>query len=155
MSALTCQFASYEDSAVRFILDRIGDKWSFSIISQLANGAIRFGQLRLRIDDISQRMLAATLRNLLRDGLIERQVFPTTPPTVEYRLSPLGQSFLEPMRTLQQWAAAANEEVQAARAVYDATEIPRNRCSSGSCGASLDTGSHGKRSDLVVSLGLS
>jgi DNA-binding HxlR family transcriptional regulator len=126
MSALPSDFTTYEESAVRFILDRIGDKWSFLIISQLANGAIRFGRLRSRIDDISQRMLTATLRNLLRDGLIERQVFPTIPPTVEYRLSPLGQSFLEPMRTLQQWAAAANEEVQAARAAYDATGIPRN-----------------------------
>jgi DNA-binding HxlR family transcriptional regulator len=124
MSALPSDFTKCEDSAVRIILDRLGDKWSFSILSGLAEGAIRFGQLRSRIDDISQRMLTATLRNLLRDGLIERQVFPTTPPSVEYRLSPLGQSLLEPMRTLQQWAAAANEKVHAARAAYDATGIP-------------------------------
>jgi DNA-binding HxlR family transcriptional regulator len=120
MSALPSEFAKCEESAVRIILDRIGDKWSFLIISGLADGAMRFGRLRLRIDDISQRMLTVTLRNLVRDGLIERQVFPTTPPSVEYRLSPLGKSFLEPMRTLQQWAAEANEEVQAARAAYDA-----------------------------------
>jgi DNA-binding HxlR family transcriptional regulator len=112
------------DGAVRVILDRIGDKWSFLIILGLADGAMRFGQLRSRIDHISQRMLTATLRNLLRDGLIERHVFPTTPPSVEYRLSPLGRSFLEPMRTLQQWAASARQEVQAARAAYDATETP-------------------------------
>jgi DNA-binding HxlR family transcriptional regulator len=112
------------DGAVRIILDRIGDKWSFLIILGLAGGAMRFGQLRSRIDDISQRMLTATLRNLLRDGLIERQVFPTTPPSVEYRLSPLGMSFLAPLRTLEQWAAAAHQEVQAARAAYDATETP-------------------------------
>jgi DNA-binding HxlR family transcriptional regulator len=111
-----------EDSAVRIILDRIGDKWSFLIILGLSDGAMRFGQLRSRIDDISQRMLTATLRNLLRDGLIERQVFPTTPPSVEYRLSPLGRSFLEPMRTLQEWAVATHRDVQAARAAYDATE---------------------------------
>jgi DNA-binding HxlR family transcriptional regulator len=111
------------DGAVRIILDRIGDKWSFLIILGLADGAMRFGQLRARIDDISQRMLTATLRNLLRDGLIERQVFPTTPPSVEYRLSPLGKSFLEPMRTLQDWASATRQEVQAARVAYDATEI--------------------------------
>jgi DNA-binding HxlR family transcriptional regulator len=123
MSALPSHFVNGEDSVVRIIQDRVGDKWSFSILSGLADGAMRFGQLRSRIDDISQRMLTVTLRNLLRDGLIEREVFPTTPPTVEYRLSSLGQSFLEPMRTLQQWAAAANEEVQAARAAYDSTEL--------------------------------
>jgi DNA-binding HxlR family transcriptional regulator len=111
------------DGAVRIILDRIGDKWSYLIILGLADGAMRFGQLRARIDDVSQRMLTATLRNLLRDGLIERRVFPTTPPSVEYRLSPLGTSFLDPLRTLQQWAAASQQEVQAARSAYDATEI--------------------------------
>jgi DNA-binding HxlR family transcriptional regulator len=112
------------DGAVRIILDRIGDKWSVLIMLGLADGAMRFGQLRSRIDDISQRMLTATLRNLLRDGLIERQVFPTTPPSVEYRLSPLGTSFLDPLRTLQQWASATHQEVQAARRAYDATEKP-------------------------------
>jgi DNA-binding HxlR family transcriptional regulator len=123
MTALVAaDFPKYEDSAVRVVLNRIGDKWTFPIILGLAGGALRFGHLRSRLDDISQRMLTVTLRNLLRDGLVERQVFPTTPPTVEYRLSPLGTSFLEPMRTLQQWAAAAHQEVQAARAAYDALE---------------------------------
>jgi DNA-binding HxlR family transcriptional regulator len=123
MSALPSEFAKGEHTAVRVILDRIGDKWTFLIILGLADGAKRFGRLRLRIDRISQRMLTMTLQNLVRDGLIDRQVFPTTPPSVEYCLSPLGRSFLEPMRTLQQWAAAANEEMQAARAAYDATEM--------------------------------
>jgi DNA-binding HxlR family transcriptional regulator len=113
--------AQRADDAVRIILDRIGDKWSFLIILGLADGALRFGQLRSRIDDISQRMLTTTLRNLLRDGLTERQVFPTTPPSVEYRLSPLGWSFLAPMRGLQQWAAASHKQVQRARAAYDAS----------------------------------
>jgi DNA-binding HxlR family transcriptional regulator len=105
--------------ALRIVLDRIGDKWSFLIIFGLAGGAKRFGQLRTHIEDISQRMLTATLRNLLRDGLIERSVFPTTPPTVEYSLTPLGQSLLGPMRVLEQWATTAQAEVQAARAAYD------------------------------------
>ncbi len=120
--------ARHADDAIRIILDRIGDKWSFLIILSLADGALRFGQLRARIK-ISQRVLTATLRNLLRDGLIQREVFPTTPPSVEYRLSPLGKSFLEPMRVLQRWAAAADQDVQAARAAYDATETsssPKN-----------------------------
>jgi len=121
-AVLSSHFPKYDDSAVRIILDRLGDKWSFLIILGLADGAMRFGQLRSHIDDISQRMLTATLRNLVRDGLIERQVFPTTPPSVEYRLSPIGKSFLDPMRTLQEWAVATHHEVQAARAAYDAAE---------------------------------
>jgi DNA-binding HxlR family transcriptional regulator len=121
MSAVPSDFAKY-DGSVRAILDRIGDKWSVLIILGLADGARRFGQLRSGIDDISQRMLTATLRNLLRDGLIERQVFPTTPPSVEYRLSSLGMSFLAPLRILNQWATAAHGDVQAARAAYDAID---------------------------------
>jgi DNA-binding HxlR family transcriptional regulator len=109
------------NKGIRIILDRIGDKWSFLILLELTDGATRFGLLRARVG-ISQRVLTLTLRNLLRDGLIRREVFPTTPPSVKYSLSPLGMSLLEPLRALQQWAAAADEDVQAARAAYDASE---------------------------------
>jgi DNA-binding HxlR family transcriptional regulator len=119
--------AARADEAVRIILDRIGDKWSFLIILELADGARRFGQLKANIDEISPRMLTTTLRNLVRDGLLDRQVFPTTPPSVEYSLSSLGKSFLEPMRTLQQWSWAAHRQVQAARAAYDAMESDEER----------------------------
>jgi DNA-binding HxlR family transcriptional regulator len=122
-AALSSDYSTYEDSAVRIVLDRLGDKWSFAILLGLADGAMRFGQLRTQIDDISQRMLTSTLRNLLRDGFIERQVFPTTPPSVEYRLSPLGTSLLEPLRTLERWAAGAHQAVWAARQAYDAMEL--------------------------------
>jgi DNA-binding HxlR family transcriptional regulator len=63
-------------------------------------------------------MLTMTLQRLIRDGLIEREVFPTTPPSVVYRLSPLGTSFLEPIRGLQHWAAAADQQIRAAQATY-------------------------------------
>jgi DNA-binding HxlR family transcriptional regulator len=99
--------APHRACAARSILDRIGDKWSFVIILVLADGAIRFGQLRLRIDDISQRMLTATLPNLR--------------PSVEYSLTTLGHSLLGAMRVLEQWARTTQAEVQAARASYDGT----------------------------------
>ncbi len=122
-----------EDS-VRIILDRIGEKWSVLIILGLADGPKRFGQLRTNIGEISQRMLTTTLRNLLRDGLLERQVFPTIPPSVEYSLSSLGTSFLEPMRALREWSLAAHWQVQAARAAYDAEGAePRSRASGRPC----------------------
>jgi len=110
---------SHEDCAVRGVLDRIGDKWSYLLILNLAGGPQRFGRLRSEIDDISQRMLTETLRNLQRDGLVEREVFPTTPPSVEYRLSLLGRSLLTPMRSLVRWADDKQALIRKARDAYD------------------------------------
>src|SRR5437588_117214 len=84
----------------RNVLDRIGDKWSILIVMTLAERKRRFGELRREIPDISQRMLTQTLRDLQRDGLISRHVFPTNPPSVEYRLTDLGTSLLAPMAAL-------------------------------------------------------
>jgi len=111
--------SSHEDCAVRGVLDRIGDKWSYLLILNLAGGPQRFGRLRAEIDDISQRMLTETLRSLQRDGLVEREVFPTTPPSVEYRLSLLGRSLLTPMRSLVRWADKKQAVILKARDAYD------------------------------------
>jgi len=89
---------------VRGVLDQIANKWSVLILSALAERPYRFGELRREIGDISQRMLTQTLRDLQADGLVEREVFPTTPPSVEYRLSPLGRSLLVPLQGLVQWS---------------------------------------------------
>ena len=72
--------------------------------------------------DISQRMLTQTLRDLQRDGLIERQVFPTKPPSVEYSLSPLGMSLQTPLNALIDWAVEHHGEIREARARYDGEE---------------------------------
>jgi DNA-binding HxlR family transcriptional regulator len=111
-----------EQCPIRGILDRIGDKWSFLLILKLAQRPHRFGELRREVDDISQRMLTQTLRNLQRDGLISRTVFPTTPPSVEYRLTDLGRSLLEPMRSLVTWADLHQSAIQAARMQFDRQE---------------------------------
>ncbi len=84
---------------VRDVLDRIGDKWSILMIMTLATRPRRFSELHRAIRDISKRMLTQTLRDLERDGLITRHVFPTKPPSVEYRLAPLGQSLRSRWRT--------------------------------------------------------
>ncbi|GGF38119.1 HxlR family transcriptional regulator [Aliidongia dinghuensis] len=107
------------DCPIRSVLDRIGDKWSFLLILTLAPRPHRFGELRRAINDISQRMLTETLRSLQRDGLIERTVFPTTPPSVEYRLTTLGQSLLEPMQGLVAWADRQLPTIVAARERFD------------------------------------
>ena len=107
--------------AIRNVLDRIGDKWSYLIIMTLAERPHRFGELRRAIDDISQRMLTETLRSLQRDGLIRRTVFPTTPPGVEYGLTELGRSLLEPMQGLIAWADLKMPVIFAARRSFDDT----------------------------------
>jgi DNA-binding HxlR family transcriptional regulator len=104
---------------VRGVLDRIGDKWSTLIVITLAERPLRFGELRRTIPDISQRMLTQTLRDLQRDGLISRHVFPTQPPSVEYRLTEMGQSLLEPLAGLVRWAEAHHGTIRGARSDYD------------------------------------
>lgn len=110
----------HADCAIRGVLDRIGDKWSYLLILHLSGGPLRFGQLRRTVDDISQRMLTQTLRSLQRDGLVDRRVFPTTPPSVEYRLTGRGQTLLRPMRGLVDWAEAHRRDIDASRTAYDA-----------------------------------
>jgi DNA-binding HxlR family transcriptional regulator len=111
-----------EQCPIRGILDRIGDKWSFLLILKLAQRPHRFGELRREVNDISQRMLTQTLRSLQRDGLISRTVFPTTPPSVEYRLTDLGKSLLEPMRSLVTWADLHQSAIESARMQFDRQE---------------------------------
>lgn len=105
---------------MREVLDQIGDKWSTLLIASLAEGPHRFGELRRALPDISQRMLTQTLRDLQRDGLVSRTVLPTTPPSVSYALTPLGQSLLVPLQALIDWAEGAHGQVQAARQAFDA-----------------------------------
>ena len=72
--------------SINEVLTRVGDKWSLQVISQLGEGTLRFTELKRSVDGISQRMLTLTLRQLERDGLVERTVYPTVPPKVEYTL---------------------------------------------------------------------
>ena len=110
----------YDACPIRSVLDRIGDKWSVLVIMTLAEQKQRFGALRREIPDISQRMLTQTLRDLQRDGLISRHVFPTNPPSVEYRLTALGTSILAPMAGLVQWSDANHAAIKKARSAFDA-----------------------------------
>ncbi len=108
-----------EGCPVRDVLDRIGDKWSTLMLLTLGSRPHRFGELRRRIPDISQRMLTQTLRSLQRDGFVKRTVFDTTPPSVEYALTPLGQSILQPLSGLIAWASDSHEAIRAARSDYE------------------------------------
>ncbi len=104
---------------VRDVLDRIGDKWSVLVLLSLGeHGTMRFTALKRAIADISQRMLAQTLRALEQDGLLTRTAFATVPPRVDYALTPLGHSLLEPIRALVDWADAHYGRVVSARRAY-------------------------------------
>src|SRR5207244_10550052 len=105
---------------VRTILDRIADKWSLLVICILADGVRRFSELRREIDGISQRMLTLTLRQLEREGLVDRKVFPVVPPRVDYKLTPLGSTLLDTIQSLVAWAGEHGNEIAAARSAYDA-----------------------------------
>jgi DNA-binding HxlR family transcriptional regulator len=104
---------------VRGVLDKISDKWSMLLVMTLASGPKRFNQLRRDVPDISQKMLTQTLRDLQRDGMVARRVFDTKPPSVQYRLTPLGQSIIVPFGYLIRWANANHADIDSARTVYD------------------------------------
>ncbi len=104
----------------RRLLDRIGDRWTVLIVGILAEeGPIRFGELARRVDGISQKMLTQTLRNLERDGLVRRTLYPQVPPRVEYELTDSGTSLRGPLRALEEWAVEHMGPVSAAQAAYD------------------------------------
>ena len=111
-----------EGCEVRQILDRVADKWSLLAIALLEGRTLRFNELRREIDGISQRMLTVTLRQLERDGLVSRTVYPVVPPRVEYALTPLGRTLHSTIQALVTWTETHQDEVAAARAAYDARE---------------------------------
>lgn len=110
------------DCPVRGILDKLGDKWTTLVITSLAEGKLRFSEIRKRIPDISQRMLTEALRSLERDGVLVRTVYPTSPPRVDYSLSALGHSLLPLVNALVSWALEHRLEIHSARASYDAAK---------------------------------
>jgi DNA-binding HxlR family transcriptional regulator len=106
--------------ATREILDRIGDKWTLYVVGALRGGSRRFNELRRDVDGVSQRMLTLTLRNLERDGLVTRTMFPSIPPRVDYELTELGRTLLEPVAVLINWAETSRPAIEAARTRFDA-----------------------------------
>lgn len=90
----------------RIVLDRVGDKWTVLIVDVLDAGPKRFNEIRLAIGGITPKVLTSTLRSLVADGLVDREVFAEVPPRVEYSLTDLGRSLQEPVAALRRWAEA-------------------------------------------------
>ncbi|MBH8577324.1 helix-turn-helix transcriptional regulator [Nostocaceae cyanobacterium CENA369] len=104
---------------LRQTLELVSDKWVTAIIYVLSQGTKRYGELHREIGEVSQRMLTRTLRDLERDGLVRREVYSTNPPTVEYSLTSLGETLVEPLRLLCQWSIEHFQEVETARKSKD------------------------------------
>lgn len=120
-----CDMSTWDagNCPVRDVMNQIAGKWSTLLLEALAQRPYRFGELRRLVPDISQRMLTQTLRDLQRDGYIDRQVFPTKPPSVEYSMTELGQSLFAPLSKVLAWAGDNHAAVKAARAKFDAGEL--------------------------------
>jgi len=108
--------------AVSEVLSRVGDKWTVLVVSTLGDGPKRFNELRKALGSISQRMLTLTLRALERDGLVTRTVLPSNPPRVDYELTRLGRSLLEPVSELGLWARKNRPAISEARERFDAAD---------------------------------
>jgi DNA-binding HxlR family transcriptional regulator len=109
---------------VRSVFGRIGDKWAIYVVDRLGQGPHRFSELNRGIDGITPRMLTVTLRGLERDGIVTRTVHAAVPPRVDYQLTPLGETLLDPIGQLVIWADAHVCEIETARADYDARSCP-------------------------------
>lgn len=118
---LTTRFDS-DCVATREILSLVGDKWSVLVVVNLGQGTQRFSDLKRSIDGISQRMLTLTVRGLERDGLVKRTVYPTIPARVEYELTAMGRTLLEPVTVLAVWAQRHRAQIFRAREAFERTQ---------------------------------
>ncbi len=106
----------------RLVLDHLGDKWALLILDRLRVEPTRFNALRRDIKGISQKVLSQVLKRLERDGMVTRTVFPTVPVTVQYALTPLGETLTDTVGALLGWAEANMPAIHAAQAAYDARQ---------------------------------
>jgi DNA-binding HxlR family transcriptional regulator len=107
-----------QEASPKQALALIADKWAVLVITALACGSMRYNALRRELDGVSQKMLTQTLRDLECNGLVDRTVYPDTPPRVAYSLTPLGETLVEALTVLRDWANDHYHEVEAARRRY-------------------------------------
>jgi DNA-binding HxlR family transcriptional regulator len=110
------------DCPTRLVLDRIGDKWTVLVVLLLTDGPMRFSELRGRLGRVAPKVLTQTLRRMERDGLVTRRIYAEVPPRVDYELTDLGQSLIEPIVVLGDWAELNVGRITAAQEAYDARE---------------------------------
>jgi DNA-binding HxlR family transcriptional regulator len=107
------------DCPTRTVLDRISDKWTALIVLILRDGPLRFSHLRDRVGGVAPKVLTETLRRLERDGVLTRAAYVEVPPRVEYELTELGHSLVEPITAIAAWAEEHMHQITQAREQYD------------------------------------
>jgi DNA-binding HxlR family transcriptional regulator len=113
----------HEHTVAREILSRLGDRWSVLSLHMTEGGPLRFSELKRKIErvrPISSRVLTRTLKQLERDGLVSRKVFPVVPPRVKYSLTRLGERFLHFAGAIKDWAIESRTDFEMARATFEA-----------------------------------
>lgn len=108
-----------QNCPTRLVIDRLADKWAVLVLRKLADDRMRFNRLRREIEGVSQKVLSQVLKKLERDGLVAREVFATVPVTVEYSITPLGQTLTSTVAALTRWAEQHMPEILAAQQRYD------------------------------------
>ena len=110
------------DCPTRVVLDRVGDKWTVLVVLLLSDGPMRFSQLRGHLGRVAPKVLTESLRRMERDGLVTREIFAEVPPRVEYTLTDLGRSLIDPISIISDWAEANVYRITAAQDAYDARQ---------------------------------
>jgi DNA-binding HxlR family transcriptional regulator len=95
----------------RTLLDHVTSKWGVLVLVALSRSSMRWGELRRRVEGISEKMLAQTLKTLERDGFVHREAAPTIPPRVDYSLTPQGHQLTDQLLPLVEWIAAHAEAI--------------------------------------------
>jgi DNA-binding HxlR family transcriptional regulator len=107
------------DALVREIIERVADKWTMLVLEVLEeHGVVRFTRLGELVGGVSQKMLTKTVRQMERDGLVTRTVYPVIPPRVEYRLTELGRSLGAAFCGVWIWAEKHGDEIERARKAF-------------------------------------
>jgi DNA-binding HxlR family transcriptional regulator len=127
MTELATDLAQPDDCPMLTILEAVANKWAVLALANLWRGPVRFNQLRRDIGEVSQKMLSQTLKTMERDGLVSREVFATTPVSVEYRLTPLGETLVATVAALRNWSEAHIQDVHASRRRYDSLRTGGDR----------------------------
>lgn len=107
------------DCPSRALFDQVSDKWSMLVLISLEDGPVRFNAIKRRLEGVTQKALTQCLRRLERNGLLSRHVIPVSPIAVQYEITPLGRTLLQPFKVMHDWTLTKLSEVEEARQVFD------------------------------------
>jgi DNA-binding HxlR family transcriptional regulator len=101
------------------VLEMLASKWVYLVVGALRTGRRRHGELSRKVEGISPKMLTQTLRELERDGLVSREIFPVIPPRVEYELTDLGGNLADLLNQIRVWSERHAPDIREARALAE------------------------------------